>query len=541
MINLIRGPVRWIDSRTGFETAARRFLLEELPASTGWAQVFGSIALFLFLTQAFTGTMLAFNYAPTPGEAYSSVSYIIREVTAGKMMRGLHHWGASAMVVVVVLHMIQVFLYGAYKKPREMTWALGVLLLLFTLAFGLTGYLLPWDNRAYWGTMVTTRLMEQAPFAGAQLSQLLGAANGIGALTFARFYTLHTIILPGVMIFLTGVHVYLVRLHGIAGSRDNSGSEQRFYPAQAFRDAIAVFIAFLCLFALAAFIDAPLERVADPTDASYVPRPEWYFLFLFQTLKYFRGWAEPIGSIGLPTLAVIGLFAVPFLDRSQVQRLAQRTTAIAVILLAAVAWSALTAQAVASTPKSPRSPAEILNQRWSGFSPQNLAGVGYFRQAHCANCHNLFEGEPKPGPNLATLNTHKTADWMVEHFKAEDSGLSGGGATTAFSVARWNALSALALSLTPEAARILEETPDSLVQGAQVYVSNGCGNCHKVNQTGGRLGPPLNGVSARHSKDWIEKHFISPPALTPGSIMPPYRFSRADQDAIVSFLFSLPQ
>ena len=137
----------WLDHRTGIETGVRNFLYEEIPASSGWHQVFGSVAIFLFLVQAFTGALLAFNYAPTPGDAYNSLRYILTELTGGHLIRGLHHWGASMMIAVVVLHMVQVFLWGAYKKPREATWMVGVVLLLVTMAYGLTGYLLPWDNR----------------------------------------------------------------------------------------------------------------------------------------------------------------------------------------------------------------------------------------------------------------------------------------------------------------------------------------------------------------------------------------------------------
>jgi ubiquinol-cytochrome c reductase cytochrome b subunit len=140
----------WLDHRTGVQTAVRQFLLEEIPASSGWQQVFGSVAVFLFLVQAFTGALLAFNYAPTPGDAYNSLRYILTELTGGRLIRGLHHWGASMMIVVVVLHMVQVFLYGAYKKPREATWMVGVVLMLVTLAYGLTGYLLP-DRPLWWG------------------------------------------------------------------------------------------------------------------------------------------------------------------------------------------------------------------------------------------------------------------------------------------------------------------------------------------------------------------------------------------------------
>src|SRR5579884_3027967 len=172
------------DHRTGLHTALRQFLYEEIPASSGWHQVFGSVALFLILVQFFTGILLAFNYAPTPGDAYNSLRYILTELTGGRLIRGLHHWGASMMIATVVLHMIQVFLYGAYKKPREATWMVGVVLLLVTLAYGLTGYLLPWDNRAYWGTVVATRIAAQAPLVGPYLSRLLGDGGSVGVVTF---------------------------------------------------------------------------------------------------------------------------------------------------------------------------------------------------------------------------------------------------------------------------------------------------------------------------------------------------------------------
>ncbi len=163
MRRTLRGTIDWIEHRTGLETLVRNFLYEDIPASSGWRHVLGSVALFSFLVQAFTGILLAFNYAPTPGDAYNSVRYIVTELTAGRLMRGLHHWGASMMVVVVVLHMTQVFVWGAYKKPREATWLAGCVLLLLTLGFGLTGYLLPWDQKAYWGTVVATQIAGSAP------------------------------------------------------------------------------------------------------------------------------------------------------------------------------------------------------------------------------------------------------------------------------------------------------------------------------------------------------------------------------------------
>ena len=287
----------WLEDRTGLPGAVAHFLDEKIPASGGWHQVFGSVAMFLFLTQAFTGILLAFNYAPTPGEAYNSLRYILTEVTGGRLIRGLHHWGASMMIVVVVLHGVQVFVFGAYKKPRETTWMLGVALLLLTVTYGLTGYLLPWDNRAYWGTVVATKIAASAPFAGPYVTRLLGAAKGVGVVTFARFYAVHVLLLPPATMLLILAHVYLVRRHGVTPQPgDEALPKKPFYPVQVFKDTAAIFIAFAILFTLAVVAKVPLEQLADPTDTTYIPRPEWYFLFLFQTLKFFEGPLEIVGS-----------------------------------------------------------------------------------------------------------------------------------------------------------------------------------------------------------------------------------------------------
>lgn len=230
----------WIEDRTGLQTAISHFLSEEIPASAGWPEVFGSVGLFLFLVQVLTGILLALNYAPTTGDAYSSVIYIVQQAAGGRMIHGLHHWGASLMIIVVFLHMAQVFTFGAFKRPREVTWIAVVALLLLTLAFGLTGYLLPWDNKAYWGTTVTTKIAADLPFVGRLLTRLIGAQDGVGSVTFSRFYTLHTMLLPAFTAALVIIHVYLVRRHGIAPSQFTERT-QKFYPEQLFRDLSAVY------------------------------------------------------------------------------------------------------------------------------------------------------------------------------------------------------------------------------------------------------------------------------------------------------------
>src|ERR1700688_2422080 len=212
---MLNNIVKWIDDRTGLVSGVRHFLDEDIPASAGWHQVLGSVALFAFLLQVFTGILLARNYAPTPGEAWDSLRYMVTQVAAGSIMRAMHHWGASLMIIVVAVHMAQTFLWGAYKKPREATWMVGVVLLLLTLAFGLSGYLLPWDNRAYWATVVTTQITALAP-GGSVLLRMLGTdGSSIGRVTFARFYAAHVSLLPIVTLLLIVFHVYLVRKHGV--------------------------------------------------------------------------------------------------------------------------------------------------------------------------------------------------------------------------------------------------------------------------------------------------------------------------------------
>src|SRR4051812_43955468 len=406
-----------LDHRTGLHTGLRKFLYEEIPASSGWHQVFGSVALFLILIQFFTGAMLAFNYAPTPGDAYSSLRYIMTEVTAGRLMRGLHHWGASMLIVIVVLHMVQVFLWGAYKKPREGTWIVGVILLLLTLAYGLTGYLLPWDNRAYWGTIVATQIGASIPGAGVWLTRLLGAENGIGVVTFARFHAVHVLVLPPATMLLIAVHLYLVRRHGVAPVAVETLPKKRFYPEQVFKDTVAIFITFAILFTLAVAVRVPLERMADPTDTTYIPRPDWYFLFLFQTLKFFEGPLEIVGSVLLPNLAIVALILTPWIDRGAARLVRQRTGAIAVVALAAIGWTGLTMAAIRSTPKTAAVDVTSLRgpEPWQFLTPVELAGAGLFRREACAGCHS--SGSNALGPDLLARAQKKSTAELIAHFR----------------------------------------------------------------------------------------------------------------------------
>lgn len=544
MKTALKSLQEWIDTRTGIATAARKFMYEEIPASSGWHQVFGSVAAFLFLTQAFTGAMLAFNYAPLPGDAYNSLRYILTELTAGRLMRGLHHWGASMMIIVVVLHMVQTFVWGAYKKPRETTWIVGVFLLLLTLAYGLTGYLLPWDNRAYWGTMVTTQIVNSAPGLGPYLARLLGGTGTIGVVNFVRFYGLHVLLLPPITTLLIAVHIYLVRKHGVAPAPgDEALPKKSFYPRQVFIDTLAIFAAFAILFTMAVAVRVPLGQLADPTDISYTPRPEWYFLFLFQLLKLMPGPLEVVGSVVLPGLAVLALILLPFFDRGRIVKVTQRTLAFGVVLLAAIGWGGLTAAAVAGTPNEAEELVDYSGPTdWMQLSPEELAGVGYYRQEGCSACHSISGRGSNIGPDLANVTKHRNAAWIIEHFKNPSEVRPGTSMPPiAMTTGQMNSLAALILKLTPEDARSLfDDTPEFVIQGAMVYEKYRCVNCHKVNGIGTTVGPPLNGVGRRHTEDWVKAHFADPRKLSPGSIMPAYKFTPAELDNITKFLFVIP-
>jgi len=535
---------QWLDERTGIATAVRQFPYEQVPASSGWRQVFGSVAVFLFLTQAFTGALLAFNYAPLPGDAYNSLRYILTELTAGRLMRGLHHWGASMMIAIVVLHMVQVFLWGAYKKPRETTWIIGVFLLLITFSYGLTGYLLPWDNRAYWGTVVTTQMVASVPVLGKYLTRLLGGADPIGVVTFVRFYGLHVLLLPPLTTLLIGVHIYLVRKHGVAPvPGDEQLPAKSFYPRQVFIDTIAIFIAFGILFMLAIAARVPLGQLADPTDISYVPRPEWYFLFLFQTLKLLPGPLELVGSVVLPGLAVLALLLLPLVDRTQVVKVTRRTFAFSVVILAAIGWGGLTAAAIRSGPPEPQ---ELVDYSaptdWMELAPEELAGIGYFREERCASCHPVAGVGATVGPDLAQSRKHRNAGWMIDHFK-NPAAVRPGTSMPPISLGteQMNSLSAFLLKLNPDnAGSLLNDTPEYAIQGAMVFEHSSCVNCHRVNGNGTSVGPPLNGLGRRRTRTWVKEHFADPRKLSPGSIMPVYKFSPADLENLTSYLFAIP-
>ncbi len=205
----------WLDERLGWGSLWQAIFLRKIP-KVNWLYTLGSATLFVAVNQIVTGILLTIYYVPTPDHAYNSVQFITTQVTAGWLIRGLHHWGASAMVVLSFLHMLRVIYYGSYKFPREMTWLTGVLLLIIVLGFGFTGYLLPWDQKAYWATTVGTRIFEVTPGIGELLLRVMRGGEELSAVTLARFYGIHIWLLPAALLFLISVHLYLVIRIGIS-------------------------------------------------------------------------------------------------------------------------------------------------------------------------------------------------------------------------------------------------------------------------------------------------------------------------------------
>ncbi|MFM8420603.1 MAG: cytochrome bc complex cytochrome b subunit, partial [Verrucomicrobiota bacterium] len=316
----MRRLVDWLDSRTGVRSLVHEVLFERIPGGARWRYVWGSTLTFCFAVQVITGIVLWMAYSPSATTAWESVYYIQHEMTGGWLLRGLHHFTAQAMHVLLVLHLLQVVIDGAYKAPREVNYWFGVALMLLTLGLGLTGYLLPWDQKGYGATKVATALMGITPLVGPALQKLVVGGTEYGNHTLTRFFALHAGVLPALMVAAVAAHVALFRRHGITAKQPLRRPEGRFWPDQVLMDGVA------CLAVMAAVLyltmrhhGAELHAPADATQPFNAARPEWYFLFLFEFLKlevltsWFGHHGELVGAILVPG-AVLGLLgAMPLL------------------------------------------------------------------------------------------------------------------------------------------------------------------------------------------------------------------------------------
>jgi len=309
----------WLDQRTGIVTATKDFLTEDVPGGASYWYAFGSATMFAMILQIATGIFLTFYYAPSTATAWESTKFIIEKVPAGHFVLSLHYWGASAMIALMAMHLLQVLLWGAYKKPRELQWVVGVLLFFVTLSMGLTGYLLPWDLNAYFATQVSVNIAGTVPVIGTAIANFLQDGSTMGTLTINRFYGLHVWLAPILILLLVGLHLTIFRHNGPAGPPvdEKPKTVGRFFPDEIFMDTIVAFIMFGIVALLAWQSPAPLLAKADPNNSQFVPSPAWYFYSLYGLLNMTKTpFQEVIATVAVPGIAVLVLILLPWIDRN---------------------------------------------------------------------------------------------------------------------------------------------------------------------------------------------------------------------------------
>jgi ubiquinol-cytochrome c reductase cytochrome b subunit len=338
------GAAGWIEQRTRGRALMDALLHVRIPAEAR-TLYFGGTALFLFGIQVATGTLLALYYKPTPDAAYDSVLFVMSDVNFGWLIRSIHHWAANLMILLVVLHLLRVFFQAAYKYPRELTWLLGIGLFAVTMVFGFTGYLLPWDQRAYWATVVGTEIAGFVPVIGDQLLLLLRGGVDVTEATLSRFFGLHVLVLPLALAGLLVVHLTLVHQLGLANpkrpdprGREPEGRTTPFFPNYILDELIAWYIVLALLVVLASLFPAGLEDKANPLETPVGTKPEWYFLAVYEFLKL----VPRIVGILLPIVALGLLTVLPFLDRNPEVLARRRKIAVGVATAVLVGAVALT-------------------------------------------------------------------------------------------------------------------------------------------------------------------------------------------------------
>jgi ubiquinol-cytochrome c reductase cytochrome b subunit len=432
---IVRAIGRWIGLRFELEDSVGAVLTHPVPAAlarpVGWWYVFGSATLAMFVVQVATGVGLAMTYVPAPNSAYDSLQFISGQATLGNVVRGIHYFGAGAMVVLVLVHMTQVFLFGSYKFPREANWMSGSLLLLATLAMAFTGQLLRWDQDAFWSIVVAAEQAARAPVVGGFLASLIVAGQNVGGATLTRFYATHVFLIPAAIFGLLGVHLYLVVKRGISeppvpGERIDTRTYLArytellkrgipFYPDAAVRDAVVSFIAVVIVIVLAVVAGAPmLGKPPDPTIIVADPRPDWYFIGYFALLAIIPKGLESIVIIGLPALAFGFLFLLPLIRPRGERHVSRRPMAVAAVGLGVLVYGALTAAGFASSwvPVSTVG-ASLPPAVLSGLSASEAVGAQLFVRKDCFACHQIAGAGGRRGPDLSDVAQRLSRDQIV--------------------------------------------------------------------------------------------------------------------------------
>ena len=480
---------RWLDRRTGLDSLLRAALDEPIPGGASLAYVFGSGLLFLFLSQVITGVFLALYYVPSADHAHTTIAYITKEVTAGSFIRSIHAYGSSAIIIVLLLHITQTFLYGSYKGKRELLWLAGCALFVLMLGMSFTGYLLPWDQKAFFATTVGTNILSEIPFVGDALKSLLRGGTDMGTLTLSRFFVLHVFMIPALIFAFVALHVYLFRKAGAAGPiRGDSAtpkqavslkgsvaleqSTEPFYPRQVLFDLVFALVIIAGLGILAHFVPMDLGPKANPADTQYIPRPEWYYIPVFQWLKYWEGALAVVGILVIPGLIGLLFIALPFLDRRPERRPWKRPVAVTIYFIIFIGLGVLGALSHRNDLRDPAVAAQLSSQR---------------EEVHA---------------------------FMKEPFQSEVEG-----------------------SALPAANAVLPDP--AAARGKSLFEQQGCNACHGDNGIGTAAAPKLIGVGGKYDPQKLEALLKQPTAKMTQGGMPPVVLKGQDLKDLVAYIESL--
>jgi len=427
---MLKRVLGWLEDRTGVRAAVMPIMEHPVPR-TGWAYVLGSATLTAFIIQVVTGTALALAYIPSTSQAYDTLRFISNDAPFGRVLRGMHYFGASAMIVLIGLHAARVFLMGAYKYPREASWLSGVALLALTLGMGFTGQLLRWDQNAVWSVIVAAEQAGRLPGFGRTFARLILAGDTVGGATLSRFYAIHVFFIPALIFFFVALHLFLVLRNGIssppkAGEPVDPATERAryedhvkrdgvpFWPDAAWRDALGAFMVVLAVLVLALIFGPPLlDRPPDPSNIDASPRPDWYLLWYFAVLSLLPNGSEgPVIVLG-PLLFFVVMALLPFLFRGGERSARRRPWAVAAMAVVVIIISVFWIQG-AEAPWSPDFAAKPLPDDVVRSQDAAVrAGAVLFHDKACLYCHQIEGRGGRRGPDLSALAERLSRDQMI--------------------------------------------------------------------------------------------------------------------------------
>ncbi len=483
----------------------KRIAEEHVPAGTGWSFTLGMVLLFGLVVQIATGIALALYYAPTPDHAWTSVHYIMTDVRFGWLVRGLHFWGATLVVVAAALHLVRVVITGGYRKPRQFNWVVGLALLVVILFFAMSGYLLPWDQRGYWATVVRVGIAGLTPFMGEFAKNMMRGGPDIGALTLMRWYTLHVMVLPLALIGLVTAHMYFRFRDGLSGPvKPGRGKGRAYIPFHVSREMIAILVAAVVLVALAIKGMPALEPQADPAASDYIPRPEWYFAGLFQFVKLFPGKWEVVGALVLPGAAATLLLLLPWLDRGRTRAFADRRP---VLLGFGVFFTTVVALTTIGAMDQPARQGDKWNHK-------EIAGVTLMATDRCATCH-------KPDGVAAPIEggrISKPQDWLAAHVIDPEMIAAGLRDAPSHNDRETEAIMAGLAKLRGGPMPPVDDTERQM----SLILSRHCLSCHTVDGVGSKTNDDLTHVGSKRTVAEINQRITNPKILKPNTDMPAF-------------------